>query len=160
MSEAAATGVWGKLREIQCICKEGGEPVATTVVEVMDLARDVVGAKCDHATLVKTQVATLEELNSLQAVKRLVRKDLETSNAQLTTLHARLDEVSTSPAKANETAAKVESDSQLRHTLLERLLDKERDHYKRMVEDYIKRVATTQATLDAEISEHAESCKQ
>lgn len=96
----------------------------TTVVEVTDLARDVVGSKRDHATFVKTHSATLDELDSLHAAERLLRKDLETSSAQLTTLRARLGEVSTSPAKAEENAVKPESDLQARVTLLERLLDK------------------------------------
>lgn len=90
VDEAAAAGARGKLRELQRICKNGGEAVPTTVVEVIELARDVVGTKRDCAAWVRTHSGILEELDSSQAAERLGRKDRETSNAQLTTLRARL----------------------------------------------------------------------
>lgn len=107
VGEAAAPGVRDMFGKIQLICEEGGEALPTTVVEVIELAREVDETKRIHAVLVKLHSWTLKELYSSQAAERLVRKDLETSNAKLTTLRARLDVVSTLLTKAQEVAAKA-----------------------------------------------------
>lgn len=131
-----------------------------TVVEVMHLARDVVGAKRDHPALVEIQSVTLKDLDLSQAAKRLVWMYLETLSAQLTTLRARLDEVWVPLAKAKESAANSESDLRARITALEKSLDKERGRYKRTEEEDDKRVATTQASLNSEVASHLATSKQ
>lgn len=42
--EVAITGIRGKLGEVQRVCKEGGEAVPTTIIDVINLAREGIKA--------------------------------------------------------------------------------------------------------------------
>lgn len=47
--EAATSGIRNKLREVQRVCDDSGEAVPTTIVEVVELAREGINAKRKNA---------------------------------------------------------------------------------------------------------------
>lgn len=49
--EVASSGLRGKLREVQRVCEVSSEAVLTTIVEVIKLAREVIGIKRNDATM-------------------------------------------------------------------------------------------------------------
>lgn len=79
--KVAASSVRGKMKDIQHICKGGGEVVPTSVVEVIDLFRDVVETKCNNAKLMDRNNDLLMGLDESRAPEQFARDRVERADA-------------------------------------------------------------------------------
>lgn len=99
------------LKEIQRICKGGGEALPTSVLEVAILSREVVDSKRNNAKLMDRKISLVMELDKCRALHCFACDSVQNVEARVKAMERHVESMKSKSFKTVEDAAQTKKNS-------------------------------------------------